>query len=154
MEYRDLDAIPFDRKDVNQYNVLIQQLNDEIAIDLVRVDVRSEADFIIILYYDNDDEFYGLASETVGGEEYVLALNTAFKLEPLNFLHELGHVLALEHPFDDSDGDCIGSTEERGDETAHRGQTLMAYEITSGKEPTFYTDYDILALQTIYGVKR
>ena len=153
MEYRELDAVPFDRKVINQYNILIRQLNELIAIDLVQVDVRSTADFIIILYDDDDDDLYGLASETVDGDEYVLALNDASDQDPLLFLHELGHILALEHPFDDSDGDCIGSTEEYGDKTAHIGQTLMAYETASGNIPTFYTDYDILAFQAIYGKK-
>ena len=153
MEYRELDAVPFDRQVINQYNVLISQLNELIAIDLVQVDVRSTADFIIILYNDNDDDLYGFASETVDGDEYVLALNDAYDLDALHFLHELGHILALEHPFDDSDGDCVGSTEEYGDETAHIGQTLMAYETALGNTPTFYTDYDILAFQAIYGKK-
>jgi len=154
IEYRELDTIPFDRNVINQYNVLIRQLNDLIAIDLVRVDVRSIADFIIILYNDDDDDLYGFASETVDGEEYVLALNDAPGLNALFFLHELGHILALEHPFDNSDGDCIGSTEEYGNNTAHIGQTLMAYETALGKAPTFYSDYDILAFQAIYGVKQ
>ncbi|MDP7644477.1 MAG: hypothetical protein QGG60_07215 [Anaerolineales bacterium] len=153
-EYIELDAIPFNREDVSQFNALIQKLNNEIAIDLVQEDVRSEADFIIISYDDADQGLYGFGSETEDGEEYVLALDKATNWGPLEFLHELGHILALEHPFDDDDGDCIGSTEEFGDETAHTGQTLMAYEDTSGKAPTFYTDYDILALQTIYGEKR
>ena len=117
------------------------------------MDVRSIADFTIILYDDDDNDLYGFASETVDGEECVLALNGASDIDALLFLHELGNILALEHPFDDSDGDCIGSAEEYGDETAHIGQTLMAYE-TSGQVPTFYTDYDILALQAIYGEKR
>tara|TARA_A100001037_G_scaffold305630_1_gene346554 strand:- start:416 stop:1393 length:978 start_codon:yes stop_codon:yes gene_type:complete len=153
MEYRELDAVPFDPNIINQYNALIRQLNELIAINLIQVDVRSTADFIIILYDNTDEDLYGLVSETVDGDEYVLALNAAYDLDALHFLHELGHVLALEHPFDDSDGDCIGSTEEYGDETAHIGQTLMAYETALGNTPTFYTDYDILAFQTIYGKK-
>tara|TARA_B100000700_G_scaffold101060_1_gene113896 strand:- start:364 stop:1341 length:978 start_codon:yes stop_codon:yes gene_type:complete len=151
MEYRKLDTVPFDHKAINQYNALIRQLNELIAINLIQVNLRSTADFIIILYDNNDDDLYGFVSETVDGDEYVLALNDAYDLDGLHFLHELGHVLALEHPFDDSDGDCIGSTEEYGDETAHIGQTLMAYETALGNTPTFYTDYDILAFQTIYG---
>ena len=69
------------------------------------------------------------------------------------FLHELGHILGLNHPFDNSDGDCIGSTEEFGNKTAHTGLTVMAYEDPpKGWEYLqFYSKVDILALQSIFG---
>ena len=66
--------------------------------------------------------------------------------------HELGHALGLEHPFDNTDGDCIGSTDPWSNGSAHTGHTLMAYRNPPGKVKTFFTELDIAALQVIWGV--
>ena len=42
------------------------------------------------------------------------------------FFHELGHTLGLNRPFDNSDGDCIGSTEKNSDKKAFNGLIVMA----------------------------
>ena len=70
------------------------------------------------------------------------------------FLHELGHVLGLAHPFDASDGDCMLSREPFDPKGAHTGHTLMAYrEDPTGEVPRFYTETDLKALIRIWGAQ-
>ncbi|PWL22570.1 MAG: hypothetical protein DCO99_07415 [Synechococcus sp. XM-24] len=65
-------------------------------------------------------------------------------------LHELGHTLGLEHPFDDSDGDFYQSIDPYSN--AYPEQTVMAYrQPTSGYWPTWYSDADLDALINIWG---
>lgn len=65
-------------------------------------------------------------------------------------LHETGHALGLEHPFDASDGDVYRSDDFTDSATAD--QTLMAYaESRTGEWPTAYTNSDIAALEAVWG---
>lgn len=81
-------------------------------------------------------EIFINASELLGDTPY------------LNFvsLHEIGHSLNLEHPFDDSDGDFFVSTNPA--ESAFPEETVMSYrEPSSGIWPDFFTENDINALR-------
>jgi len=66
------------------------------------------------------------------------------------FLHELGHGLGLEHPFDTSDGDGFGNTLSPTVET-----TVMAYgPPANGQDyPQWYQSIDEQALIEIWGVE-
>lgn len=67
-------------------------------------------------------------------------------------LHEIGHVLGLEHPFDNSDGDFYLSTDPY--RSAFPEDTVMAYRSPRGGIwPERFTINDIVALQTIWGMK-
>lgn len=65
------------------------------------------------------------------------------------FVHELGHVLGLEHPFDASDGDIGG--ERFGDPDA--SVTVMSYTKPLGGWPDFYAPADLAALASIWGLE-
>ena len=65
------------------------------------------------------------------------------------FVHELGHVLGLEHPFDGSDGDLGG--ERFGDPDA--SVTVMSYTKPADGWPNFYAYADIAALVSIWGLE-
>lgn len=65
-------------------------------------------------------------------------------------IHELGHTLGLEHPFDSSDGDFYLSTDPQ--RSAFPEQTVMAYRLPQqGVWPSWYSENDIGALQQIWG---
>ncbi len=69
-------------------------------------------------------------------------------------IHEIGHVLTLEHPFEDNDGDVYG--DEYGINAATNYETVLAYEnlMPDTKlygHKTWYTDLDIQALKEIWG---
>ena len=66
-------------------------------------------------------------------------------------LHELGHPLGLEHPFDDRDGDLF-----KGDSSAwtsaYPEQALMAYLQPIGNSwPDFFSLSDLIGLIELWG---
>jgi len=64
------------------------------------------------------------------------------------FIHELGHLLGLEHPWDKEDGDwAVSSSEER------TVDTVMGYDDDgeSGEVMDWFQDIDVKALRKIWG---
>ena len=61
-------------------------------------------------------------------------------------LHEYGHTLGLEHPFDDSDGDSVGGTNPWMS-SVFPEDTVMAYRRPlSGQWPQWFSASDIRAM--------
>ena len=133
------------------------EVDKYIGLDFLQVKTRKEADFIILGVCEKNTILDGIVTTSLDGTKAIMTLNgcnTPFssKHPPETlFLHELGHVLGLDHPFDNSDGDCIGSTDPWSSRSAHTGHTLMAYRDPPGNVRTFFTELDILALQEIWG---
>jgi len=68
-------------------------------------------------------------------------------------IHELGHALGLEHPFDNSDGDVFVSSNSAA--SAYPEETVMAYrQPMNGSWPTWYSNADINALIQLWGAEK
>jgi len=151
----DVVSDPFYQEEIDTANELIARLNTYIDLKLNEVLKRREADLIIIGVCE-DSNITGLVADNEFGDQYYLLLNGCNEVldvegEPvLLFLHELGHALGLEHPFDDSDGDCLHSDEPWSENATDASVTVMAYK--SAAEPVgFFTDLDLATLQSIHG---
>ena len=148
---------PFYSQEIALGKALLNEVDKYIGLDFLQVKTRKEADFIILGVCEKNTILDGIVTTSLDGTKAIMTLNgcnTPFssKHPPETlFLHELGHVLGLEHPFDNSDGDCIGSTDPWSSRSAHTGHTLMAYRDPPGNVRTFFTELDILALQEIWG---
>lgn len=98
-----------------------------------------------------------LSNSTSQRSFWELMLNTpAFNTDTNSLhyaaLHEFGHGLGLEHPFEDSDGDVAVSSDPW--RSAFPEDTVMAYRSPrSGVWPTAYTSNDLAALQAIWGTE-
>lgn len=154
----DVISDPFYQEEIDKANELISLLNDYIDLKLTEVSSRRKADLVIIGVCE-DSNTTGLVADNEFGDQYYLLLNGCNGVlevegQPvLLFLHELGHALGLEHPFDDSDGDCLYSDEPWGEKSADASVTVMAYK--SPKKPVgFYTDLDLATLQSIHGAAK
>jgi len=67
-------------------------------------------------------------------------------------IHELGHTLGLEHPFDNYDNDFYISTDP--EESAFPEDTVMAYRLPQGENwPEWYSLNDIEALISMWGAE-
>ena len=152
----DVVSDPFYQEEIDKANELISRLNSYIELKLNEVPSRREADLVIIGVCE-DSNITGLVADNEFGDQYYLLLNGCNGVldvegEPvLLFLHELGHAMGLEHPFDDSDGDCLHSDTPWRTESTDASVTVMAYK--SSAEPVgFFTDLDLATLQSIHGV--
>lgn len=152
----DVVSDPFYQEEIDTANELIARLNTYIDLKLNEVPNRREADLVIIGVCE-DSNITGLVADNEFGDQYYLLLNGCNGVldvegEPvLLFLHELGHAMGLEHPFDDSDGDCLHSDEPWSEKSTDASVTVMAYK--SSPEPVgFFTDLDLATLQSIHGV--
>ena len=146
---------PFYQEEIDKANELVSRLNTYIDLKLNEVSSRRKADLVIIGVCEDDDTT-GMVADNEFGDQYYLLLNGCNGVldvegQPvLLFLHELGHALGLEHPFDDSDGDCLYSDKPWSRESADASVTVMAYK--SSKKPVgFFTDLDLATLQFIHG---
>ena len=152
----DVIADPFYQEEIDTANELISRLNTYIDLKLNEVSSRREADLVIIGVCE-DTNITGMVADNEFGDQYYLLLNGCNGVldvegQPvLLFLHELGHALGLEHPFDDSDGDCLHSDEPWSKKSTDASVTVMAYKSTE-KPIGFFTDLDLATLQSIHGV--
>ena len=148
---------PFYNEEVSLGRSLIKKVDSYIGLDFFQVGKREDADLIILAVCVPNTDLDGIVTESFDGTQYIMTLNGCNS--PFSdrnppetlFLHEFGHALGLEHPFDNTDGDCIGSTDPWSNGSAHTGHTLMAYRNPPGKVKTFFTELDIAALQAIWG---
>ena len=152
---------------------VVLNLNREIGLDLWQTSDRSRADIEIFfdseINLDNDGLTLGLANSNINSAGAPSGSKTRWWEIYLNapellgnptllqyaFLHELGHSLGMEHPFDNSDGDWYLSTNWQSSATPK--QTVMSYRTPSGSNsawPTWYSTNDLAALKTIWGDRR
>ena len=146
---------PFYQEEIDKANELISRLNTYINLKLNEVPSRREADLVIIGVCE-DSNITGMVADNEFGDQYYLLLNGCNGVldtegQPvLLFLHELGHAMGLEHPFDDSDGDCLHSNQPWSTESTDASVTVMAYK-SSERPVGFFTELDLSTLQSIHG---
>jgi serralysin len=153
-----LKTIAMPEQDQNYIRSVVSQLDSMIGLDFVFVDDPSEAD--ISYYYDQDFKFPGnsqnvaLSAKGDFGWEIFVNYQRVVDDQDLRYyvnLHELGHPLGLEHPFDDRDGDLF-----KGDSSAwtsaYPEQTVMAYRQPIGDSwPDFFSLSDLGGLIELWG---
>lgn len=142
----------------------LSELDAVLDLDFRLVNQPESAD--LALYLDKEINLgdggltlgIALTNSTPQRSFWELMLNTPAFNSDTNYLryaalHEIGHALGLEHPFEDSDGDVVLSSDPW--RSAFPEDTLMAYRSPqSGVWPTAYTSNDLAALQAIWGTER
>ena len=158
---QEIQSIAIPGPDQDYFNAMVRRLDRIIDLDFTQVDNPLSAD--VDLYYDSEIDLggggitLGLATTSgVGGWELYLNYPALDNDEPYRryaLIHEFGHSLGLEHPFEARDGDVFnGSTDPWS--SAHPEDTVMAYRSPRSKSwPEFFSDNDLNALIEVWGAE-
>ena len=160
-----IQALAMDDQFLDYFFHSVEDLDQHIALDFRFVDSPQEADLRI--YFDTFIEIPGSSGETLGlalpnqlqGQNsfWEIILNRPAFGSDENYLryaalHEFGHTLGMEHPFDQSDGDVFGSSSPWAGNSAFPSETVMAYRSPKfGEWSNNFTDNDLRALEAIWG---
>ena len=158
---QEIQSIAIPGPDQDYFNAMVRRLDSIIDLDFTQVDNPLSAD--VDLYYDTEIDLggggitLGLATTSgVGGWELYLNYPALDNDEPYRryaLIHEFGHSLGLEHPFEARDGDVFnGSTDPWS--SAYPEDTVMAYRSPRGESwPEFFSDNDLNALIEVWGAE-
>ena len=160
---QDIDALAMST-DLQQFiKDTFTRLDPLIDLDFRFITTKTNSD--LDFYVDSDIEVGGsgttlgiaLSNSTSSRNWWELALNGPALQNQADYLryatiHEFGHAMGLEHPFDNGDGDYYGSTNSGA--SAYPEDSVMSYRSPlGGSWPTWYSSNDILALQKVWGVE-
>lgn len=158
---QEIQSIAIPGPDQDYFNAMVRRLDSIIDLDFTQVDNPLSAD--VDLYYDAEIDLggggitLGLATTSgVGGWELYLNYPALDNDEPYRryaLIHEFGHSLGLEHPFEARDGDVFnGSTDPWS--SAYPEDTVMAYRSPRSESwPEFFSDNDLNALIEVWGAE-
>ena len=159
-----IETLPFDEELLNWLQAQIKSLDNLIDLDF---EIKDSSDGTRIdIYLDTEIEINGNGT-TLGlaipnsytfndnSQDYWwdVVLNTP-QLTELNqlkyaLLHELGHCLGLEHPFDGTDNDQAGDLYGEPDASV----TVMSYTKAADGWPVEYSPLDLAALAATWGLE-
>ena len=134
--------------DIN-FNIVDEEADSDISFFYdSEINVNGEKDILGIVVQNNLEEksSYEVFLNYPNFENNVSYLRYAF-------LHELGHVLGLEHPFNEEDGDVFENQTSPWS-SAYPEETVMAYRQPSlGNWPEDFSDNDLNALKSAWGAR-
>ena len=154
-----IQSLSISAADQDYFKAMVRRLDSIIDLDFRQASTPESAD--VDLYYDTQidagggGKTLGLAT-TIGLGGWELFINypevefdEAYRRYVL--IHEFGHALGLEHPFEAGDGDVFNNITDPW-RSAYPEDTVMAYRNpASGVWPEFFTSNDLQALIQIWG---
>ena len=158
---QEIQSIAIPISDQDYFNTMVRRLDGIIDLDFRQVDNPSSAD--VDLYYDTEIDLggggitLGLATMSgLGGWELYLNYPALDGDEPYRryaLIHEFGHSLGLEHPFEAGDGDVFNGITDPWS-SAYPEDTVMAYRGPRTESwPFFFSDNDVNALIEAWGAE-
>ena len=155
-----IESVPIPQQDQDYIRSIVRRLDAIIDLDFRFVADPGQAD--VAFYYDTEIEIGGggqtLGLATTGSAGWELFVNQPALATNQDYrqyvnLHEWGHALGLEHPFEAGDGDVYAGNTNPWT-SAYPEETVMAYRSPlNGEWPDFFSTSDLTALVEIWGAE-